>query len=140
MRILIATTSGGLEDSISSVFGRSPTYTLVEIEGNKIKNVEVLPNPFADSFRGAGIRAGQFAIDKGVNVVVAGNFGPNAAQILQKAGIEMLILQGKVKDAIERYIEKEGRDDIKMLEEEIRRIEDMLQEIKRKIEDIESKK
>ncbi|HEC82482.1 MAG TPA: hypothetical protein ENI53_01170, partial [Thermoplasmatales archaeon] len=56
---------------------------------------------------GAGIQAGQFVVNKGVRAVIAGNFGPNVASILQQAGIDMILSQGKVKDVIERYLKGE---------------------------------
>jgi predicted Fe-Mo cluster-binding NifX family protein len=140
MKIIIATNAGGLEDNVSSVFGRSPSYTIVEVEGKEIKNVRVIPNQFASSLHGAGVQAGQFAVNEGAKVAIAGNFGPNVANILRSAGIEMIIFNGKVKEAVENYIKRgdEGID-IAMLEEEISRIEEMLQEIKNRLDELEKK-
>ncbi|MBC7128121.1 MAG: dinitrogenase iron-molybdenum cofactor [Thermoplasmatales archaeon] len=140
MKILIATNAGGLEDNVSPVFGRSPTYTIVEVEGKEIKNVRVIPNQFASAIHGAGVQAGQLAVSEGAKVAIAGNFGPNVANILRSAGIEMVIFNGKVREAIENHIKRgdEGTD-IAMLEEEISRIEEMLQEIKNRLNELEKK-
>ena len=65
MKILVATqTKGGLEDLVSPVFGRAPTFTIVEVKDNKIKKAEVHQNTTAGGFRGVGIQAAQFAANK----------------------------------------------------------------------------
>lgn len=107
MKILVATNAGGLEDSVSPVFGRCQSYTIVEVDEDEIKNIEIVQNQFANAVHGAGIQAGQFVVGKGVKAVIAGNFGPNVASILQQAGIEMILSQGKVKDVIEKYVRGE---------------------------------
>jgi len=107
MKIIVATNRGGLEDDVSPVFGRCQTFTIIEAEGNEIKNVEVVPNQFASAVHGAGIQTGQWVVSQGAKAVIAGNFGPNVTAILQQAGVEMITAQGKVKDVVERYLRGE---------------------------------
>jgi len=109
MKIIVATNKGGLEDDVSPVFGRCQTFTIVEAEGNEIKNVEIVPNQFSAAVHGAGIQAGQWIVSQKAKAVIAGNFGPNVTAILQQAGIEMIMAQGKVKDAVEKYLKGELR-------------------------------
>ncbi len=105
MKIVVATQGkGGLEDQVSPVFGRAPTFTIVEVENEKIGKVEVKPNPSASAFGGAGIQAAQFIANQGAKVVIAGNFGPNASMVLNQAGIEVFISVGKVREAVEDYL------------------------------------
>ena len=107
MRILISTSSkGGLEDLVSPVFARAPTFTLVEIQDKEIKSVEVIPNNYASGFRGVGIQVAQFVANKGVDVVITGNVGPNASMVLNQAGVKIVtgFLNVKVKDAIQSYL------------------------------------
>ena len=107
MKILIPTQGkGGLEDVVSPVFARAPTFTLVEVENKEIKSTQVLENPSASAFGGAGIQAAQFAAEKGVNVIITGNIGPNASMVLQQTGIEVVSGYGgvRVKDAIDKYL------------------------------------
>jgi len=162
MRIVVATNGGGLEDSISPVFGRCPAFAVIDVDDGSIKNVQVLPNPSAGAVHGAGIQAAQFVLSQGAKVAISGNFGPNVTSILQQAGVEMITAQGNVREIVERYIkgmpstspiappagttpvygrysqknEEISKDDIEMLEEEIRKIEDMLTDIKKKLEKI----
>ncbi|MCD6402993.1 MAG: hypothetical protein J7K98_01535 [Candidatus Aenigmarchaeota archaeon] len=109
MKILVATQGpGGLDDVVSAVFGRAPSFTIVEVEGKQIKNVETLTNPAANAFGGAGIQAAQLAVEKGVNVVITGNMGPNASMVLQQSGIQIVtdFVGMKVKDAIDAFLQK----------------------------------
>jgi len=106
MKFCIATTQGGLDDQVSPVFGRCPTFTFVDTEGKEIKNVEVVQNEFATAMGGAGIQAAQFVVNKGANVVIAGNYGPNAYPILTQAKVDIVSVYGiNVKDAIMKYID-----------------------------------
>ncbi len=89
MRIVVSTVSGGLDDRVNPAFGRTPTFTVVDVENGEIVNVQVVPNPGYSQPRGAGVTAAQFVIDQGADVVISGQFGPNSSQVLQAAGIRM---------------------------------------------------
>jgi len=108
MKILVATTTGGLDDQVAPTFGRTPTFTLVEVEDGKITNVEAVPNPAAGAAGGAGVQAAQWTANSGAKAVIAGRFGPNASGILSQAGIELFTVSGMtVREAVERYIRGE---------------------------------
>ena len=95
MKIAFASSSsGGLEDTVSPVFGRARTFTIVELENGEIKNVTTIENPAAQLPGGAGIQTAQFIAEQGVTHVVAGNFGPNSSMILAQMGIEMIRMEG----------------------------------------------
>ena len=107
MKILIPTQgNGGLDDVVSPVFARAPTFTIVEVEGKEIKKTEIETNTAASGFGGAGIQAAQFAANKGVNVIITGSIGPNASMVLNQTGIQVVTgFQGvKVKDAVGNYL------------------------------------
>lgn len=108
MKIMVATTKGGLDDIVSPVFGRCATFTIVEVEDKEIKNVKVIPNQYAGGMSGVGIQVAQFAVNEGVKAVLAGTFGPNASAVLMQAGIEIIQVSGmSVKDAVTKYLNKE---------------------------------
>ncbi len=108
MRIAVSTTSGGLDDKVSEVFGRAVSFTIVDVEDGDIRNVDVIRNDFAVRGGGAGIAVSQFLADKGVEVVLTGNVGPNALSVLNSAGIKVYRAGGlKVSEAIEKFLKGE---------------------------------
>ncbi len=105
MRIAATTQNGGLQDTIIPQFGRAPTFTIVEVEGDKIKSVEVVENRAAQQLSGAGISAAQTVIDKGVQVVLTGNVGPKAMSVLSSAKIRIYSAAGlTVEEAVKKLI------------------------------------
>lgn len=109
MRIAVATVNGGLDDFVNQHFGRTPTFTIVEIEDGEIKSVKVVPNPGASAPRGAGVQAAQFCINEGADVVIAGQFGPNSAQVLQASGIKFVSAPPtmRVEEAVRAFLRGE---------------------------------
>ena len=106
MIIAVATTRGGLDDVVSPVFGRAPTFTIVTVEGNEIKSSDVIQNQFYMGRGGAGIAAAQMIVSKGAKVLISGNVGPNSYAVLSQAGIKLYSAYGmKVKDAVMSYLE-----------------------------------
>jgi len=98
MKIAVATTRGGLDDVISPVFGRCPTFTLVDVEDGEVLSHEVVENPHAGAMGGAGIQAAQLIISKGAQAILAGAFGPNASNVFSQGGVQMVPAQGPVKE------------------------------------------
>ena len=108
MKVAISTTSGGLEDKVSEVFGRAESFTIVEVENGEIKNVEVVKNEFAEKEGGVGVSVSQFLVDKVVEVVLTENIGPNALTVLNSAGVKVYRAGGlSVKEAIEKFLKGE---------------------------------
>ncbi|WP_457741297.1 NifB/NifX family molybdenum-iron cluster-binding protein [Thermococcus sp.] len=109
MRIIVSTINGGLDDRVNQAFGRTPTFTVVDIENGNIVNVQVVPNPGYNQPRGAGVTAAQLAIDQRADAVIAGQFGPNSYGVLQAAGIRMYSAPATmtVRDAVEALLRGE---------------------------------
>lgn len=99
-------TPDGLNSITDMRFGRCPFFTVVEVEGNNIRNVEVIENAALGAFGGAGIQAAQSIANKGVKAIIAGNYGPNAFNALGSLGIEIFTGPAgvTVKEAVEQYI------------------------------------
>lgn len=96
--------SGGLDDTVSPVFGRCPVLTLVSVEDQEITGAETLANPSVNQPSGAGIQTAQQVINQGAGVVIAGNFGPNASDVLSQAGVTMIPAEEvTVRQAVEKY-------------------------------------
>ncbi len=108
MRILATTTKGGLDDIITPMFARAPTFTVVEVENKQIKDVKIIQNQASMQPSGAGIAATQTVCNLGVNVVLTGNVGPNAFHGLSSAGIKIYRADGlKVEEAIRKFLNNE---------------------------------
>ena len=108
MRVAVSTTSGGLDDKVSDVFGRAVSFTIVDVEDGEIRNIDIVRNDFAVRGGGAGVAVSQFLADTGVNAVITGNVGPNALAVLSSAGIKVYRGSGlTVKEAIEKLIRGE---------------------------------
>ena len=97
---------GGLDDMVSPIFGRCPSFSIVEIEGKDIKNVKVVPNQFVSAPRGVGIAVVQMLANEGVKFILAGRFGPWASSTSNQFGIQMIMVPPgvRIRDAINQYI------------------------------------
>ncbi len=109
MKIAVASSGpGGLEDTVSPVFGRCPTFTIVEVTGNEITSTRVMENPAMNAPGGAGIQIANTLVREGINAVIAGNFGPNATPIFINEGVDLIPLQNiSVREAVMKYLNKE---------------------------------
>lgn len=107
MKIVVATNTGGLGDDVSPVFGRCANFTVCECEGEENRKTEVVENPAFSSAGGAGIKAAQYAVGEKAEAVIAGNFGPNAANVLKAAGVAMVLGSGKAGENVARYLRGE---------------------------------
>ncbi len=100
MRVAVATTQGGLEDVVSPIFGRCPTFTLVDVENGEVVSHEVVQNPYVSAMGGAGIQAAQLVISKGAQAILAGAFGPNASNVFSQGGVQTIPAQGTVEEKV----------------------------------------
>ena len=87
-RIAVATNGKKeLDDTVSNVFGRAKTFTIVDVEDEKITGVRVLENPALAYAHGAGPIAIKTLVDDGVEVVLANELGIGASDILKQHNI-----------------------------------------------------
>ena len=101
MKIAFTSKSNNLESEIDPRFGRCNFFLIVDIDTMVFESVS---NKSSLSSGGAGIQAAQIIAKAGVEVVVTGNIGPNAFQTLSAAGIKVFTrTNGTIKDAIEKY-------------------------------------
>jgi len=65
---------------------------------------EAVENPSVLAPSGAGIQAAQLVANKGAQVVLTGNMGPNAYHALTAAGVTVIVgVIGTVREALEKY-------------------------------------
>jgi len=101
MRIVVSATDRGLQAEASRVFGRCPQFVFLD---TATMEHETLQNPAAAAGGGAGIQAAEFVTRHGAQAVVTGHVGPNAARVLEAAGVAVYLLQeGTVEEAAKAY-------------------------------------
>jgi predicted Fe-Mo cluster-binding NifX family protein len=101
MKICISAVSGSLDAQIDPRFGRCQYLVIVDSETMEF---EAISNIAARAMGGAGIQAAQTVANKGAKIVITGNVGPNAYQVLSTAGIRIVTgASGTVKEVVERY-------------------------------------
>jgi len=99
--MLIAVSSSGqdLNSQIDPRFGRCQYFVFVDPDSMEFEAVE---NSNISAASGAGIQSAQMVADRGAEVVITGNCGPNAFQTLSAAGVQVITgVSGTVNDAVQ---------------------------------------
>ncbi|MBM4464134.1 MAG: dinitrogenase iron-molybdenum cofactor biosynthesis protein [Chloroflexi bacterium] len=104
MRIAIsADDQNGLDSVVSPHFGRCPYYILVDVEGQEVKAVQEVDNPYYGQ-HSPGMVPG-FIHSQRVNVMLTGGMGHRAIGFFEQYGIEAVSgASGTVRHALERYL------------------------------------
>jgi len=102
MKILLSATAPNIEANIDPRFGRGAYLIIVDTDTLKWQAEQ---NPGVSASGGAGTQAAQMAANQQVEAVISGDFGPNAYNALQAAGISMYLYgaSGTVSEAIEHF-------------------------------------
>lgn len=91
LRIAVSTQAyAGLDDVVSEVFGRAKTFTIVDIDDGKVKNVQVIDNPATSYEHGAGPVVARTLSDLEVGLVISSELGPGASTLLEHFKISYL--------------------------------------------------
>jgi predicted Fe-Mo cluster-binding NifX family protein len=107
MRIAIPTTGKRkLTNKVADTFSRAPHFTIVTIDDNKIKSLEIVNNPGETLERGAGPLAARLLKENQVDMLLTGEMGPGAKNILDALEIEYdMVEQAKtVKEVLAPYL------------------------------------
>jgi len=109
LKIAVPTKSyGGLEDSVSEVFGKAKTFTIVEVENGQIRNVHVIDNPAASYDYGSGPVAVKTLADLKVDFVLVAELGPGASGLIEHHHIRKVSVKpnAKVADVVKENLPK----------------------------------
>ncbi len=98
----------GLEDAVSRAFGKALTFTIIDVEGEEAKNVQVLDSPAASYDYGSGPVVVKTLVDLGVNMVVACELGPGASGLLDHHNVRKILVEpgAKVSDCLAKVLAK----------------------------------
>lgn len=93
MLIVISSQKPQHDSLVDPRFGRAQYFMILDTETQKWDSY---PNPAVAQSGGAGVAAAQFIIDKKADVVLSGDFGPNASRALNGANIQMVMFTPEV--------------------------------------------
>lgn len=85
MKIVISATGNTKESLLDKRFGRCEIFQIYDTESD---SYEFAANSGVSASGGAGIKAASQIIDANADVVITGNLGPNAYELIEKAGIK----------------------------------------------------
>ncbi|APH15739.1 dinitrogenase iron-molybdenum cofactor family protein [Clostridium sporogenes] len=101
MKIAISSTGKTMENLLDMRFGRCEYFQIHDTES---KEVKILENEGQNASGGAGIVASNQLVDEKVDVIITGNFGPNAFGIIEKAGVKAYKCESiSITSVIEKY-------------------------------------
>lgn len=85
MKIVISAAGKTSENLLDMRFGRCEYFQIHDTESGE---VQILENKGQNSSGGAGIVASNQLIEEKVDVIITGNLGPNAFELIEKAEIK----------------------------------------------------
>jgi len=101
MKLAVTAEGPDLDSHVDPRFGRCKFFVIVESDTLSCTGIE---NPSIELGHGAGIQSSQFVAEKGAEVVITGNVGPNAYRTLEAAGLKVLTgASGTVREAVEAF-------------------------------------
>ena len=102
MRIAVTSTGKELISDMDPRFGRAKYFVIVDSETLEYEVTENKQN--LNLPQGAGIQAAKTIVDQKVDVLISGNCGPKAFQVLNAGGVNVVTgAHGRVIDAITQY-------------------------------------
>ncbi len=105
MRVAISAESdNGLESATSVHFGRCPYFVLVDLEGQEVKQVRTVANPYYGHHQPGQVPA--FIHSQEVDVMLTGGMGGRAIAFFEQYGIQTATgAAGTAKQALEHYLQ-----------------------------------
>ncbi len=102
MKIVLSSAAPDLGAAIDPRFGRAAYLLLVDTDSDEW---QAFPNPALNASGGAGIKAAQYISSLQAEAVLSGEFGPNAFDALEAAGIAMYLYGDTttIQQALERF-------------------------------------
>jgi predicted Fe-Mo cluster-binding NifX family protein len=101
MKIAVSSTGQTLDSAVEVRFGRCPYFLIVN---PATLDFDVIANANAELEGGVGIQSAQLIVEKSASVVLTGSCGPNALQVLKKAGIHVITgVSGSVSQVVQQF-------------------------------------
>jgi len=102
MKIAVTSTGKDLNSDLDPRFGRAAYFIIVDSETLEFEEVENTQN--LNLPQGAGIQAGKIIVNSQAEVLITGNCGPKAFNVLNQAGVKIVTgAKGDVINAVQQY-------------------------------------
>jgi len=102
MKLAITSTGNTLSSQMDPRFGRAAYFIIVDPDTMAYQAIENQQNIHLP--QGAGIQAGKTIINAQAGVLITGNCGPKAFQVLKQAGVDIKVgASGSITEIIEAY-------------------------------------
>ena len=88
MKICITALGSNLNSPIDPRFGRAQYFLFLDEKGELKESVL---NPGVGAMRGAGVASAQEIVNRGAEILITGNIGPNAFLVLSQTGIKVFL-------------------------------------------------
>lgn len=85
MKIAVSATGKNKESIMDRRFGRCEYFLIYDTE---LGEFQAIGNTGVSCGGGAGIAAASQVIEEGISIIITGNLGPNAYELIEKAGIK----------------------------------------------------
>ena len=104
MRVAVSSDSNnGLDSVVSPHFGRCPYFVLVDLEGQEVKAVQTVANPYYGHHQPGQVPG--FIHSQKADVMLTGGMGRRAIAFFQQYGVEAATsASGTVRHALEQYL------------------------------------
>ncbi len=108
MKIAVSVVDNNPKAEVDQRFGRARGFLIYDTDTDSYTYID---NTESDTMsHGAGINAAQKLVDAGVNVVLTGQVGPKAYDVLTTGGVEIVTgISGRAEDAIRMYLQSGSR-------------------------------
>ncbi|MGB2727441.1 MAG: NifB/NifX family molybdenum-iron cluster-binding protein [Halobacteriota archaeon] len=144
MKICVTAAAGDLNARVHWEFGRSRYFVIVDPDTMAF---EAVPNKSRIDETGKAfcIAHPETLLNKGVDLVISGNIGPNIYHMLHTAGVDIATLTaGTVKEAVEMYksgglsiigapIPRRVKEEISMLEARSKSLRQELEQVEKRL-------
>lgn len=91
----------GMDSKVNSIFGRCPFFMFIDSEN---EDFSIVTNQAKSASGGAGIQAAQMVADQSANVIISGNIGPKALDVIKAANITVYqFAEGSAREALKAY-------------------------------------
>ncbi len=103
MKLLITAKGPNLDSPIDKRFGRGEYFVIVDTDSKSI--IESFHNEYLNNEHGVGIKTATLTLEKGVDAVITGSYGPKAYDVLKQGTLKLYVFtnENTVQDVLDNF-------------------------------------